>query len=97
MHGVRKADPILPTEPAALEAWWALDQLSGKRISPPNHRSFLGLRYKEAVGSTWMILPMVPDHCKQLTHSNEPLSQLVGMGFAFLRDRDGAFSPNGQY
>lgn len=27
----------------------------------------------------------VPDHCKQLTHSNEPLSQLVRMRLAILQ------------
>lgn len=70
----------IPTCP--LEASWALDQLSGKGISPGDHRSFLGMRYKEAVGTTWVMLPTVPDHRKQLTHSNKPFFHLVGMGFA---------------
>lgn len=40
------------------------------------------MRYKEAVGTTWVMLPTVPDHRKQLTHSNKPFFHLVGMGFA---------------
>lgn len=97
MLRVRKADPLLPTEPAALEAWWALDQVPGKEISPGDHRSFLGLRYKEAVGTSWMMLPMVSDHHKQLTHSNEPLAQLMGIGFAMPQREGQPFPPHGQY
>lgn len=34
----------------------------GKGVPPGDHRSFLGLRCKGAVGATWMVLPMVPAH-----------------------------------
>lgn len=75
-----------------LEAWWALDQLSGKGISPGDHRSFLRQRYKEDVGLG--DATHGPRSLKQLTHSNEPLAQLVGMGFAIPQRQGWPSSPS---
>lgn len=44
----------------------------GKGIPPADYRSFLGLRYKGAVGATWMMLPVVPAHQEPGVASHPP-------------------------